>query len=311
MKSFAAKVRDSLTREDAAGGKPCCRRAELTGLSLACGAISFIGGGAMRLSYRSEHPGTVRRIAKLLKAELSVSPLMRASRANRLGGRTTFDVRLDTAETIRAMQTCGLTAIPRGFPKGALVRKCCRNALLRGVFLGCGTVSDPARGCQMEFVLDSEAVARALLRFLGAFCRVKSGLAVRKSAYVVYIKGSDGISTVLTMIGASGAVLEFENERIRREARNQANRAANCDAANVAKMLEALNRQLEAIERIDAAIGIASLPDTLREVAIERRMHADATLEELGALLDPPLGKSGVYHRLRRIEAIAKTLENS
>ncbi len=309
MKSFAAKTRDSLTREDTLGEKPCCRRAEITGFALSCGAVSLLGGGGTRVTMRSEHPGAVRRAMRLLRREFSAAPGMRITQASRLGGRRTFEIRLETADARALLSGCEINPLARSIPKKCLARKCCRSAFLRGVFLGCGTVADPESGYQLEFVLADEAMARALLRFLRAYEKVAAGISSRKGAWVVYVKDADCIIAILSSIGAHGAILEFENVRILRDARNRANRAANCDAANIAKMLDATDRQLGAIARIEETIGLGALPEALREVAIERRRSADASLEELGALLDPPVGKSGVYHRLRRIEAIAKNLE--
>ncbi len=126
---------------------------------------------------------------------------------------------------------------------------------------------------------------------------------------MLYVSDSEDVIKILSLIGAHGAVLEIENMRILRDARNNANRAANCDSANIAKMLEAADRQMRAVDVIERTIGLNALPEALREIAIERARHEEASLEELGAMLEPPVGKSGVYHRLRRIEAIARSIE--
>lgn len=307
MKSFAVSVRDALTRTDVFEEKACCRNAELTGFALSRGAITFDSGGT-RLTLRAEHAGTVRRMVRVLRNDLGISPGVRIVRASRLGGQTTFEVRLEKSDTARAMRLLGLTPLEHTVPRHCLLKKCCRGAFLRGVFLGCGTVSDPERGYQLDFVLSDEEMAHALQRFLKAFYAVKAGLSTRKDGFVVYVKDADDIIAVLSLIGAHGAILDIENVRILRDARNRANRAANCDTANIAKMLGASDRHLQAIARIEQTIGLAALPESLYQIAVERREHADASLEELGALLDPPVGKSGVYHRLRRIEAIAQTL---
>ena len=311
MKSFAGKVRDSLTREDVLKGeKPCCRRAELTGFSLSSGAFSLLGGGNMRMTLRTEHAGAARRMVRILRADSGVTPVLRAATASRLGGRTTFEIRLEQAEAVSVMRGLALSPLSRAVPRHCLLKKCCRSAFLRGVFLGCGTIADPESGYQLEWVLSDEGMAQSISRLLQAFYGLKPGVASRKGAWVVYVKESDGIISVLSLIGAYGAILEMENVRILREARNKANRAVNCDAANIAKMLGASDRQIQAIAVVERAIGIQALPESLRQIALERRQHPDASLEELGALLDPPVGKSGVHHRLRRIEAIAQALSN-
>lgn len=308
MKSFAASVRDALTRVDVFEGKVCCRMAELTGFALSSGSIT-LGGGGPWLTLRVEHAGTMRRMVRVLKHDLGVSPVVRIVRASRLGGQTTFEARLEKGDAMRAMRQFGFSPLERAVPRHCLLKKCCRGAFLRGVFLGRGTVSDPGRGYQLEFILSGEETARAVQRFLKAFYAVKAGLSVRKDGHIVYVRDADDIIVALSLIGAHGAILEIENMRIVRDARNRANRAANCDTANITKMLGAADRHMRAIAQIERAIGLSALPEPLYEIAIERREHADASLEELGAMLDPPVGKSGVYRRLRRIEAIAETLE--
>lgn len=310
MKSFAAKVRDGLTRETTeTATKHCCKRAELTGFAFSCGSVSLWGGGGMRLVMRTEHAGTVRRAVKFIRCGFSLAPGIRTVKASRLGGRTTFEIRLEAADAAKLAGILGLSPLDRTVPQHCLLKKCCRSAFLRGVFLGSGTLMDPKRGYRMEFLMPDETGAESLRRFLKAFVAVRAGVSERRGTYVVYIKDSDGIIAVLSLIGAHGAILEMENVRIVRDARNLANRAANCDAGNIAKILGAADRQIQAIERIERSMGLEGLPDTLREVARERRRHQDASLEELGAMLDPPLGKSGVYHRLKRIESFAQTIQ--
>jgi len=310
MKSFAGKIRDSLARADVLKEKPCCRLAELTGFALSCGAFTFMGGGG-RLVMRTEHAGTARRMVRILRSDVEASPLMRVVTTSRLGGRTTFEIRLDQADAAAITAACGIKPLSRAVPavpRHCVVKKCCRGAFLRGVFLGCGTIADPERGYQLELVLADEGMARSVQRLL-AFYAVRAGVSGRKGAWVVYAKESDGIISVLSVIGAHGAILEMENARIVRDARNRANRAANCDAANITKMLGASDRQMRAIEKIEQTIGLGALPSSLRQMAAERKLHPDASLEELGGLLDPKVGKSGAHHRLCRIEAIAETLE--
>jgi len=306
MKSFAARVRDALAREEAP--KPCCRRAEWTGLALSLGAVSYLGGGGIRLSLRSDHPGTVRRMMRMLRDDFAVQPDLRIADVNRLGGRRTYRVLLEGDDARQVLEKLELTARKRAIPVHCRGRRCCRGAFLRGMFLGAGTMSDPEKGYLLEFVLHEEPIARSLASFLAGE-GILAGVVERKGAWVVYVKEGEGILQVLSAIGAHGAILDMENTRILRDARNRANRAANCDAANITKMLEASDRQMEAIARIEGTIGLSALPNVLREIAVERKRRPDASVEDLGQALDPPVGKSGVYHRLRRIEAIAQTLQ--
>lgn len=310
MKSFAARVRDALVREEAQRPQTAAsRRATLAGLMLTCGAISLLGGGNLRLVLRSEHASVARLCARLLRGEFDIMPQLRICKSDRLGGQTVYEVRAEAEDAKQVAAALALTPLTQAIPRQYAKTQRGRDAFLKGVFLGCGTVSDPARGYQMEFLLASEAMADALVHFLDVHYGTNGGIHIRKGVYVVYLRDSDAIIQVLSGIGAHGAILDMENVRIMKDARNRANRAANCDSGNITKMLGAVGRQLDAIETIEQTIGLDALPDTLREVAIERKLHPDIPLEALGTLLEPPVGKSGVHHRLRRIEALAQSIQ--
>lgn len=309
MKPFVRRMRDTLTRDDAledlTRGQ---RRAELTGFFAAAGTVTLAGGGRISLRMRTEHAGTGRRIVRLLRAEFSLRPTLQVRRASRLGGQTSVEIRIDGDDGLRVMQALGLSPLAQGIPKASLKTRKSRDGFLRGVFLGCGTMTDPSRGYRLEFLLQQEGVARSIARFLRTFYAVRAGLHLRKQLPVVYISRADDIAQLLSAMGANAAILEMENVRITKDARNRANRAANCDSGNITKMLSAAERQLEAIGQIERTIGLEALPDTLRDVAVERMLHPDISLEALGDLLEPKVGKSGVHHRLSRIEALAKSI---
>lgn len=309
MKSFATRVRDALTRgEEQRPDTRDSRRAELTGLALTCGTMTLAGGGNIRLGMRTTHAGTGRHIVRLLRREFSIKPGLRILRASRLGGRTTFEIRLEGEDAKAVMAACDLSLMEQDIPRHCHKSRRSRDAFLRGAFLGCGRVNNPERGYQMEFAVTSGRMATSLSRFLHQHYDLTAGIHERKGTHVVYLHDSDAIITVLACVGAHGAILEFENVRITKDARNRANRAANCDSGNITKILGAAEKQLEAIEVIERTIGLEALPDTLREVALERKLYADLALEALGAQLDPPVGKSGVHHRLKRLEALARSL---
>lgn len=309
MKSFAAKTRDILTREaDLLPGTRDSRRAELTGLVMTCGTLTLLGGGSTRLTMRTEHMGTGRHITRLLRREFAVTPGLSIRKAEKLGGKTTFQVMLEGEDAKNVSQALGLSPLGRSIPRHCLKSKRSRDAFLRGVFLGCGILSDPQKEYLLEFIVPDEGMAISLSRYLRMFYSVTAGARARRSIYTVYSKDAESIVRLLSAIGANSAILDLENARILKDARNRANRAANCDSGNITKMIGAAGRQLDAIALIEETIGLDALPDTLREIALERKLHADASLEALGAMLSPPVGKSGVYHRLTRIEALAKSI---
>ncbi|MDR0929437.1 MAG: DNA-binding protein WhiA [Oscillospiraceae bacterium] len=306
MKPFARRTRDTLAREPLPE-KGCCRRAELSGLVRATGIFAFTGGGVC-LALRTENPGVARRAGQLLRREFGIAPALRMATVSRLGGRTTFELRLEAGETARLLAALHIAPMEAGIPRPCLTRKCCRGAFLRGMFLGSGTLTDPSLSYQLEFRCPGEAAAGALMRFLRAFYALRAGASPRKGGAVVYVKDAEGIKLILSVIGARGAIFDLEEALIHRDARNHANRAANCDAANITRMLGAAERQLQAIGQIQRTIGLNALPEALQEIALERQNHPEATLEELGAMLSMPVGKSGVYHRLKRLEAIAQSI---
>ncbi|WP_314702967.1 DNA-binding protein WhiA, partial [Stomatobaculum longum] len=175
-----------------------------------------------------------------------------------------------------------------------------RRAFLRGAFLAAGSVSDPERFYHLEFVCPDETKAWYLKLLLSALGET-AGVVKRKGHYVVYLKDSDGIVALLGMMGASRALLALEEIRVMKEMRNRVNRTVNCETANLQKTVAAGLKQLEDIEYIRNAEGFDNLPSTLAEMAEIRLEYPDAPLKELGTYLNPPVGKSGVNHRLRKL----------
>ena len=184
--------------------------------------------------------------------------------------------------------------------------KGCKKAYIRGLFLGCGTISDPHKGYHMEFVLDSKQVAWDLKKLIGTFTDLSASVTERGSDWVVYIKKADYIGDMLGIMGASNSMLEFENIKIERGIKGEAARIANCDNANVDRALNASERQLRDIRAIQEKMGIDGLPEQLRQVAVLRLERPEASLTEIGEALNPPIQKGGVNKRFRRIHQLAE-----
>jgi DNA-binding protein WhiA len=204
----------------------------------------------------------------------------------------------------------GFNYISDGIYPDLIKTKCCRKAYLRGVFLGAGTISDPEKAYHLEIVCNSEVLGNDVRKLINSF-GLNSKLTVRKKKYVVYIKEAEKIIDFLNILGAHGQLLELENIRIMKDLRNKTNRISNCDSANLDKMINASARQLENIKLIDETRGIASLPDKLYETAVLRLENPEASLAELAEMLNPPLKKSGINHRLKKIEEIADRIRES
>lgn len=182
---------------------------------------------------------------------------------------------------------------------------CCKRAFLRGAFLCSATAVDPNRNYSLEFVTHYRALASGLSDLLGSLS-FKTRTTERSGNCIIYTKNSETICDILAAIGASNAHMEMLNVKIEKELRNGMNRAVNGETANYDKAVSAAVRQIRAIEKIDSKIGLDNLPDDLRTLAELRIRHKDAPLSELAAYLDPPLTKSGVSHRMKRLLKLAE-----
>lgn len=189
-------------------------------------------------------------------------------------------------------------------------RGCCKQAFIRGAFLTIGSLADPEKGYHCEFVCHREEQAQLLKKLIGDF-ELSPKIVSRKKYWVVYLKDSSMIVDLLNIMGAHVSLMDLENVRILKDMRNSVNRRVNCETANLNKTVQAAVKQIEDINYIVQTKGIKFLPDNLRQIAELRLEEQDTPLQELGEKLDPPLGKSGVNHRLRKISEIANTLRRS
>ncbi len=193
-------------------------------------------------------------------------------------------------------------------PSRLLLQKtCCRRAYLRGVFLMTGSVSDPSKSYHLEIVFQRQEDARMIVKLmdsLGFGARVST----RKGRFVVYLKESEQISDLLGAMGATLCLMKLENERILKDIAGNINRQVNFDAANLKKTGVTSKRQREDIEFIERTVGLGTLPATLQQAARLRLEMPDASLQELSEASQPHVGKSGINHRLKKLETIAQEL---
>lgn len=189
-------------------------------------------------------------------------------------------------------------------------RSCCKKAYLRGAFLAGGSVGSPEKSYQLEIAAVSKNEAGKLKDILSSF-NLTSGVVLRRQRYVVYVKDGNSISSILGILGAVNSLMDFENVRILKDIRNTVNREVNCDSANLAKVANAANRQIEDIRLINEKIGIDNLPDNLQTVSRLRLEHPYLSIKELGEMLEPPLSKSAVNHRFRKLSELAEGLNKS
>ena len=185
----------------------------------------------------------------------------------------------------------------------------CARAYLRGAFLVCGAVTDPEKDYHLEFATPRYHLSRDLLALFREV-NFPAKIVTRGGNYVVYIKGSEAIEDCLTYLGATKAALEMMGVKMVKSIRNDTNRRINCESANIDKTVQAAVAQVEAVRRIESICGLSALPEELQEVARLRLENPDLSLRDLGALLDPPMTRSGVNHRLQRILKFAVDLED-
>ncbi len=189
-----------------------------------------------------------------------------------------------------------------------LKKDCCVRAYLRGAFLAAGTVSDPAKSYHFEITCPGEEEAVYLISLLER-CGVEAKEMERKGAPVIYIKEGGQIRDILTMMGAPVSMMDFENARILKGMRGNVNRRVNCETSNINKAVAAGVRQVRAIRALADSGELYTLSDSLQDMARARLDNPDATLEELGQMMNPPVSKSGVNHRLRKLCSLAEQME--
>ena len=307
--SYSSETKEELCRLEP--DSVCCLLAELSGIISAAGSVIYRGGGDKRLSIETENSSVARRVFRLLRDVFDVQPELVTVRRARLGGRSAHRIEIRGDEASFVLEGCGIQMmLRRSVPREVTVRKCCRMAFLRGVFLASGSVTDPEKEYHLEFVLGDEAFAAALQKLIARF-DLDAHLTARRQMSLVYLKGQSEITDMLSIFGAQSARFAMEDAFIRKELRNNANRAVNCDSANMERAIAAASRQVQAIGRLIETMGESSLPPALLQTAKLRIQYPEVSLEELGRLCDPPVGKSGVNHRLRRLEKMAAELEEN
>ncbi len=302
--SFTANVKEELSRVEPVCSH--CERATLAALVHLEGSLRLTGQGRMSLEVDTDSPSVARLMVKLLhsiyglRTELTVRRSVLHKTPNYLISVPMQPALSDSLHDMGVLSDAGIDA---GIDPAIVSKRCCRAAYLRGAFLASGFIASPKGDFHFEITVQNEHLAQDLCKLMDE-AGVHAKIMQRRSNYIVYMKSGSSISEFLALVGAHHCALAMENVRVIKSVRNDVNRRVNAELANQQKASDASVEQIMAIRRVVDKVGMENLPPALQEFIRLRVAHPDATLKELGQYADPPLSKSAVYHRVRRIEEL-------
>ncbi len=289
--SFSTEVKNEL--EKALPNSRHCQLAELAAIIHFGCSIQTDEEGKRSVVLQSENESVSRKYFTLLKK--------------------TFIIGTDVEKVLQSVKVFDgdkqIRVLQDGVSPLLLKNSCCKRAFLRGAFLCTGSMSDPQKSYHLEFVCDHEKQAQQIREVISSF-ELDAKIVKRKKYYVVYLKEGAGIVDLLNVMGAHLSLMNLENLRIEKEMRNSINRQVNCEAANITKTVNAASKQIEDILLLKQHYGLSNLPENLQEMAMVRLSHPESSLQELGGYLNPPVGKSGVNHRLRKLSEMADKIRD-
>ncbi len=309
--SFSSTVKNELCRLE--NVDDCCLLSELAAALCLSGLAANAAGGGYNIRITTENAAFARRTYSNIKKLCGINPEVTIRKSKRLKKHASYMLFITSCiGSEKLMKRTGVVIEDENAQPPMLViadktilkRQCCKRAFLRGAFLAGGSISDPEKTYHLELTSRTRTQAQELKRILGLF-RLRGRIILRKGSFVTYLKEGENIVDFLNIAGAHNALMELENVRILKDMRNNVNRIVNCETANLDKTVDASLRQVENIKYIAKNIGFDKLSAGLKDVASLRLENSDASLAELGRMLSPPLGKSGVNHRLRKLDMIA------
>lgn len=312
--SFSQEVKEELSRQ-IPGGRHC-HIAEVAGIVGLIGRIVISAQDRFSVKIQTESLYVARKYFTLLKKTFNIVPEVTIRKNNGLKNSKLYIVTVNRHEdAVRILQTIKLINSSNEIEENlsitdnvVIMKACCKRAFIRGAYLAAGSVSDPNKAYHFEIVCNDYNKALQLQTIINSF-EIESKIVERKNHFVVYIKEGSAIADVFSVMEAHVALMNFENIRILKDMRNSVNRKVNCETANLNKTVSAAVKQIESIELIKRTKGLDYLPEQLKEIAILRVENPDTSLKELGEMLEPKVGKSGVNHRLRKICEIADSID--
>ena len=306
--SFSGMVKEELSRQISTARH--CRIAEIAALLSACGKMTAAG----ILRFQTENDAVVRKYFTLLQKTFNIETEIAIHESRQMKKGNVYYVEIADPGQVETVLQGTKLSVNEGdgetlYTENALLtqQSCCKRAFIRGAFLASGSISDPEKGYHFEIVTQDERKATHLQEIICSF-QIDAKIVLRKKSYVVYVKEGAQIVDMLAIMEANVALMNLENIRILKEMRNSVNRKVNCETANINKTVNAAVKQIEDIRLIEQKKGFHNLNEGLAEIAELRLQYPEATLKELGMMLNPQVGKSGVNHRLRKLSEIADEL---
>ncbi|HBV22990.1 MAG TPA: DNA-binding protein WhiA [Jeotgalicoccus sp.] len=307
--SFASEMKNELTRIEV---DECCMKSELSALIKMNGAVSYFDGQWV-INVQTENAAIARRIFSLIKNvyRIEIDLLVRKKMKLKKNNVYICRIKKESKDVLADLDIFSGGILTNTITDEIKNKECCRRSYLRGAFLAGGSVNNPETSAyHLEIGSLYEEHAQAITDLMNSY-ELNAKYIDRKRGYIIYLKEAEKIAEFLSLIGGYQALLKFEDIRIVRDMRNSVNRLVNCETANLNKTINASMRQVENIKFIDAEIGIDELPERLREVARIRVEHQDMTLKEIGeAVSTGAISKSGINHRLRKLDEIADKLRS-
>ncbi len=311
--SFSKEVKEELSKQLSPARH--CQIAELAAMISLCGRIIITENDRYILKIHTENLTVARKYFTLIKKTFNINTEISIKRNSSLKSSKMYSlILMDHDIVIKVLQAAKLIDEYKEVGENLSIKNnlviqnvCCKRAFIRGAFLAAGSMSDPEKTYHFEIVAVNEPKAKQIQDIINSF-GMDAKIVTRKKYFVVYVKEGSQIVDLLNVMEAHVALMNLENVRILKEMRNSINRQVNCEAANINKTVMAATKQIDDILYIKKVMGFSELTEGLEEVATLRIEYPDASLKELGALLNPPIGKSGVNHRLRKLSILADNL---
>ena len=313
--SFSSEAKDEMSRVINSGRH--CQIAEIAAIISLCGNVHISKDDKYMIRVHTENVAVARKFFLLIKKTFNINTEISIKRNTYLKKSITYTITIkNNDDALKILHTTHLMdedmeiGEEMSLVNNLIIHNtCCKRAFIRGAFLATGSISDPEKFYHFEIVCPTEDKARQLQGIINTF-DIDSKIVKRKKHYIVYVKEGAQIVDLLNVMEAHVALMKLENIRILKEMRNSVNRKVNCETANINKTVSAAVKQLEDIKIVSEKIGFDNINENLAEIAKVRLDNPDATLKELGEFLDPPVGKSGVNHRLRKLSDLADTLRD-